>query len=305
MTSSAEERRARMPDTGNADTVFAEGDGYFDMSTEEQDSVLEQIRKRQDALKKMEPVGRVNTSELAQLNTKDAREKIVAALKNTGYAVERPGLGRIQFGESEINNSLNYKQKNPAAEDARRTGFLLLKDVLKRGIEISGHENHKGRNYETVTIAAPVEINGIRGNMAVVVKQTKGNRYKVHRILTPDGKIFMMLQKANAEMNTVGAVTNGSQSLGGRTPAINSASTASIRGKSANVKQRYSPADTETETSAEEAKRTAAEGTPIFNFDSKHDFAYGADSNPFYRLIGITPPGLRIGIEAQATRAAD
>lgn len=68
---------------------------------------------------------------------------------------------------------------------------------------------------------------------------------------------------------------------------------------------RYSPADTETETSAEEAKRTAAEGTPIFNFDAKYDFAYGADPNPFYRMIGITPPGLRIGIEAQATRAAD
>ena len=29
---SAEERRNRMPDTGNADTVFAEGDGYFSMS---------------------------------------------------------------------------------------------------------------------------------------------------------------------------------------------------------------------------------------------------------------------------------
>ena len=75
--------------------------------------------------------------------------------------------------------------------------------------------------------------------------------------------------------------------------------------KAAQQKQRYSPADTETETSAEDAKKTAAEGTPIFNFDTKYDFAYGADPNPFYRLIGITPPGLRIGIEAQATRAAD
>lgn len=75
--------------------------------------------------------------------------------------------------------------------------------------------------------------------------------------------------------------------------------------KAAQQKQRYSPADTETETSAEKAKRTAAEGTPIFNFDAKYDFAYGADPNPFYRMIGITPPGLRIGIEAQATRAAD
>lgn len=75
--------------------------------------------------------------------------------------------------------------------------------------------------------------------------------------------------------------------------------------KAAQQKQRYSPADTETETSAEDAKKTAAEGTPIFNFDTKYDFAYGADPNPFYRLIGITPPGLRIGIEAQASRAAD
>nr|DAP60175.1 MAG TPA: hypothetical protein [Caudoviricetes sp.] len=75
--------------------------------------------------------------------------------------------------------------------------------------------------------------------------------------------------------------------------------------KAAQQKQRYSPADTETETSAEKAKRTAAEGTPIFTFDAKYDFAYGADPNPFYRMIGITPPGLRIGIEAQATRAAD
>lgn len=75
--------------------------------------------------------------------------------------------------------------------------------------------------------------------------------------------------------------------------------------KAAQQKQRYSPADTETETSAEDAKKTAAEGTPIFTFDAKYDFAYGADPNPFYRMIGITPPGLRIGIEAQATRAAD
>ena len=32
MTSSAEERWNRMPDTGNEDTVFREGEGYFDMS---------------------------------------------------------------------------------------------------------------------------------------------------------------------------------------------------------------------------------------------------------------------------------
>ena len=54
--------------------------------------------------------------------------------------------------------------------------------------------------------------------------KTKGNRYKVHRILTPEGEAFALPEMTNAELNTVGAVTSGSQSLGGSAPAISSAS---------------------------------------------------------------------------------
>lgn len=183
----------------------------------------------------MDVVGRVNTSAYVGLDTGKARTKLVEKLGRRGYTVNRPGLGEVQFSEKEINNSLNYKEKNPAAEDARRTGFLVLRDVLKRGIEIDGHDGHKGRNYDTVTIAAPVEINGKRGNMAVVVKKTKGNRYKVHRILTPAGETFILPEMANAEVNTVGAVTNNSQLLRGSAPAINSASEFSIPNNGGNV----------------------------------------------------------------------
>ena len=55
-------------------------------------------------------------------------------------------------------------------------------------------------------------------------KRCKGNRYKVHRILTPEGKAFALPEMTNAEPNTVGTVTSGSQSLGGSAPAISSAS---------------------------------------------------------------------------------
>ena len=44
---------------------------------------------------------------------------------------------------------------------------------------------------------------------------------------------------------------------------------------------------------------------PIFNFDAKADWAYSSDPNPFYRLMGITPPGVRVGIVTQGARAAD
>lgn len=233
---SAEQRRLRMPNLGNANTVFAGGNmGYFAMSAEEQAGIREQLRRNSNRLNAMDVVGRVNTSAYVGLDTGKARTKLVEELGRRGYTVNRPGLGEVQFSEKEINNSLNYKEKNPAAEDARRTGFLVLRDVLKRGIEIDGHDGHKGRNYDTVTIAAPVEINGKRGNMAVVVKKTKGNRYKVHRILTPAGETFILPEMANAEMNTVGAVTNNSQLLRGSAPAINSASEFSIPNNSGNV----------------------------------------------------------------------
>lgn len=231
-----EQRRLRMPQLDDANTVFADdGVGYFSMSTEEQAGIREQLRKNSNRLNAMDVVGRVNTSAYVGLDTGKARTKLVEELGRRGYTVNRPGLGEVQFSEKEINNSLNYKEKNPAAEDARRTGFLVLRDVLKRGIEIDGHDGHKGRNYDTVTIAAPVEINGKRGNMAVVVKKTKGNRYKVHRILTPAGETFILPEMANAEVNTVGAVTNNSQLLRGSAPAINSASEFSIPNNGGNV----------------------------------------------------------------------
>ena len=226
----AEQRRETAPDYGDKETVLPEnGADYFAMSADEEAGIGEQLERHRNEIAGMQPVGKVNTRDYAGLSTRMAREKLVGELKKIGYKVDRPGFGVIQFDESEINNSLNYKEKSPSAEDARRTGFLLLKDVLKRGIEISGHEDHKGRGHETTTIAAPVEINGERANMAVVVKQTKGNRYKVHRIYTTDGAKFKLPEKANAEMNTAESFTNGSQSLGGRVSTVNSASTDSIR----------------------------------------------------------------------------
>lgn len=73
----------------------------------------------------------------------------------------------------------------------------------------------------------------------------------------------------------------------------------------ARQEQRYSPADTETDMETEDAAKKAAEGVPIFNFDTKADWAYSRDPNPFYRLMGITPPGVRVGIVTQGARAAD
>lgn len=230
-----QERREISPDYGSEDTVFADGGDGYAMSQSEQDSVKKQLREHQDALNNMKAVATIRDNGWKGMSTGAFRKKIVNDLKKTGYRVDNPSIGVIDFDEKLLNRILNYIQT-----DAEAAAYQALPQVLKRGIEISGHGNHKGRDYETLTIAAPVELNGKRGNMAVVVMKTKGNRYKVHRILTPEGEAFALPEMTNAELNTVGAVTSGSQSLGGSAPAISSASADSVAEKLPPVKKRFS-----------------------------------------------------------------
>ena len=106
-------------------------------------------------------------------------------------AAERLGFGTIEFGKERINKSLNYMQK-----PGEIAAFSALPRVLKRGKNISGHANHKGRGFGTETFAAPVTINGVMGYMAVVVKREARIVYKTHRILMPDGSTFVFNEKA-------------------------------------------------------------------------------------------------------------
>ena len=65
-------------------------------------------------------------------------------------------------------------------------------------------KNHKNRRYDSVTFAAPVEVNGKTGMVAVLVKKTKGNRFAVARILAPDGTAFVFEYEKDAESTTGG-----------------------------------------------------------------------------------------------------
>ncbi len=97
----------------------------------------------------------------------------------------------IYFSPKDINNGADYADK--ASEKA---ALVALPQVIKRGIEIGRHGNHKAREKETITFAAPVELNGIRGNMAVVINR-RGNHYYAHRIVLPDGKTFVFVKNKN------------------------------------------------------------------------------------------------------------
>ena len=147
------------------------------LTDEESSSIKEQIKQNQSKLDKMGVIASTNMSKTFK-NAKEVLEWAINQLKSSGYKVERLGFGTVIFDEKRLKNGLQYI-KSPK----EYTAFALIPKVIKRGISIGEHSNHKGRGYDTVTFAAPIEIDGVRENMAVVVRIEGKNYYKLHRVI--------------------------------------------------------------------------------------------------------------------------
>ena len=147
--------------------------------------IKEQIANAADKLNAMEPADTITVPANIKTN-REAAEWAINLLKKTGYKIDRQNYGRIVFGEKDIRNGARY-----ATNNAERAAFAAVPSVLKRGIEIGRHNDHKARSVQTITFAAPVVLNGVRGNMAVVIN-AQGNHYKTHRIVMPDGTTFIL-----------------------------------------------------------------------------------------------------------------
>ncbi len=182
------------------------------------DSIRLQIERNLGELNNMSPVANVKTKGYKGKSDKQVIDAVMANFKKRGYGVDRKGFGFISLEEEFINRSLNYL--NTEAEYA---AFDVLPQVLKNGKEIRDDE-HKGRGHNTVTFAAPVVINGKAGIMGAVVMKTKGNRYKTHRIVMPDGSQYIFEQE-KTEVTTSGMT---GEKIHGEGPDIASAINNSI-----------------------------------------------------------------------------
>ena len=188
-------------------------------------SIKQQIENSRDRLNGMDVVASVNVPE--NMKKKDAATKwAVDLLKSTGYRVDRQGFGVITFNEKDIDYAMEY-----ADTPAEKAAIAALPRVLKRGIEIGRHENHDNRNKKTITFAAPVELNGIRGNMAAVVN-LHGNHYYTHRIVLPDGSMFKFGEQKKETVREPHRGVTVSSSLA---DATSTASGPIVNGKDRNV----------------------------------------------------------------------
>lgn len=217
-------------------TAAGEGDGvkYSLKNTSDKTvvSIKQQIANASKTLNDTEPVVQKNVSEIfSEMNIKQKRAWAEKEALKYGNRVDRQGYGEIEVSRKDVNSALNYLQS-----DGEIAAFADLPYVLKRGKEIYREADHKGRGYSTVTFAAPVVINGVRGNMAVVVRETSKNHYDMHRIVMPDGSAFTFAEKTNAETGPT-AATSSTDAL---TQPTASTSKNSILTDGENVKPKFS-----------------------------------------------------------------
>lgn len=195
----AEQRKNTRPDVDREDVEFAGSSVDFSSAKDIKKSgdknyiaIKQQITQNQNKLNSMESVADIKVSP-KEIPTGRANilTWVMDKLSSWKNGVDRQGFGVIELSKNHINDGLDYL--NTPAEYA---AFLAVPRVLKRGVQIDAHKEHGGnQNKDSFTFAAPVTINGVRGNMAVVVNYTTKNRYHVHRILMPDGSAFVFKEK--------------------------------------------------------------------------------------------------------------
>lgn len=215
-------------DEGKRYSITSDGK-VSETASDDTSSIKEQLRNSLDTVNALESVASV---EYSPTNKKELKDRAISEFRKIGFVVDRQNFGKIEIGEKQITNSLNYLNT-----EAEKAALLTVPKVLKRGEIISGHKDHKGRAYSTITIAAPVEINGVRGNVAATVRQTGASRYYTHRILLPNGSEFIFAEsRKNEEPTFVGMpAANDSQRS-----TISSSSVNSISQADGNVNRKFS-----------------------------------------------------------------
>lgn len=170
---------------GEQKNTTREGDVRF-MSRDDSVQIKEQIVAVSDHLNKMDVVASVTTDGFGGMQKSDIAKAVEKEYAKFGKRVDRQNFGIILLEFPQINKALEYLYIN-----GEKAALLTVPRVLKRGIIADMHTEHKERGVDSITFAAPVEINGKRGNVGVVVQRVAGtNRFKTLRILLTNGKAF-------------------------------------------------------------------------------------------------------------------
>lgn len=200
-------------DNGIKNTAPESGAKYSKYEEEEILHLKDQVRSNLEELNKMPVISEINTDYLFDENDIQGAVNWICQEIGAPRTVNRENFGKVDFTRKRINKGFNYLPGKRGSNVRQSIGQAFMEalaaapDVVENGDLIEYHKNHKGYGYPTWTFAGPVRLNGKPGILAVVVKNTTGNYYDVHSIMTPDGDL-MLLETKKAEASDGGALKN-------------------------------------------------------------------------------------------------
>ena len=126
-------------------------------------------------------VARLTGNEFAKSDTPLTERVAQFYTEKYGGKVEREGFGMVHLDKRGVKDSLSHGLgRNKAA------AFVAVPSIIKDGALIDHKENFKGRNQDSYTLAAPVEI-GDKGYVGVVIvtrgKGTDRNKFYLHEVI--------------------------------------------------------------------------------------------------------------------------
>ena len=193
--------------------IFAEGIIESSENYHRAEIIVGQINIFLDEIMELDTVATIDSSN-ATPYAKDLKEDEASGLKvfkEQGGAAVRPGFGRVVLGRKGVVHTA-FHGNGPAKQAA----FPAVKAVIENGIEIGRDINHKGRGYDTVTFAAPIDFFQTKAPLGVVVKVFENGRgdksFYIHEICDAEGNYIELVDgvPTKKEISNTGEVDSSS-----------------------------------------------------------------------------------------------
>ena len=165
-------------------------------------SIKSQMVKHMAEINRMNPVADIEFDKSKGKTYANILDEVLRT--KFGYKIDRADGASFLFDKVAIATLRRY-----VTTDEEAAAVTAAPYVLKRGKAISGHKNHKGNRYPSVTYAGPVNINGERVNVGVVVLFGDKNRPHSLRVLMPSGNEYV-LKKTETDSGRRWALPDGS-----------------------------------------------------------------------------------------------
>ena len=132
---------------------------------------------KKDFLLNNNTVSNLSGNEFERVDGKTLTEQVAEYFESIGGKAMSPIYGEVILDEKGAEDSLSHGiGRNKAI------AYAAVKDVIENGVLIDYDKNHKGRNYDSALIAAPIAIGGERYICEVVITRKQDNRFYLHEV---------------------------------------------------------------------------------------------------------------------------